>query len=74
MNLKLIPTLLLLACLTLRAEDASTNTAAILTPPAPATPRINGPNIFGVRPGSLFLYTIPATGDRPMTFSVENLP
>jgi hypothetical protein len=25
--------------------------ALILTPPAPATPRINGPDIFGVRPG-----------------------
>jgi alpha-galactosidase len=74
MNLKLISTFLLLACLALRAEDASTNTAAILTPPAPATPRINGPNIFGVRPGSPFLYTIPATGDRPMTFSVGKLP
>ena len=46
----------------------------ILTPPAPATPRINGPNVFGVRPGSPFLYTIPATGDRPMKFSVSHLP
>jgi len=46
----------------------------ILTPPAPATPRINGANVFGVRPGSPFLYTIPATGDRPMTFSAKRLP
>jgi alpha-galactosidase len=46
----------------------------ILTPPAPRTPRINGPDIFGVRPGSPFLYTIPATGDRPMKFSAKNLP
>ena len=46
----------------------------ILTPPAPATPRINGPDVFGVRPDSPFLYTIPATGDRPMTFSATNLP
>ncbi|HEX8324306.1 MAG TPA: putative Ig domain-containing protein [Tepidisphaeraceae bacterium] len=46
----------------------------ILTPPPPATPRINGPTIFGVRPGSPFLYTIPATGDRPMTFAVDGLP
>ena len=48
--------------------------ALILTPPAPATPRINGPTIFGVRPGSPFIYTIPATGKRPMTFSASNLP
>jgi alpha-galactosidase len=46
----------------------------ILTPPAPATPRINGANVFGVRPGSPFLFTIPATGDRPMEFSVKNIP
>jgi len=45
-----------------------------LTPTSPPTPRINGPGIFGVRPGSVFLYTIPVTGDRPMTFSAENLP
>ncbi|MEY4917791.1 MAG: hypothetical protein RL616_1704 [Verrucomicrobiota bacterium] len=46
----------------------------ILTPAAPATPRINGANVFGVRPGSPFLFTIPATGERPMTFSVKGLP
>ena len=47
---------------------------AILTPKPATTPRINGPKIFGVRPGSPFLYSIPATGERPMTFSAENLP
>jgi alpha-galactosidase len=46
----------------------------ILTPIAPATPRINGPDIFGVRPHSPFLYTIPATGERPMKFSANGLP
>ncbi len=46
----------------------------ILTPAAPATPRINGANVFGVRPGSPFLFTIPATGERPMKFSAKNLP
>ena len=46
----------------------------ILTHSAPATPRINGANVFGVRPGSPFLFMIPATGERPMTFSVKNLP
>jgi alpha-galactosidase len=46
----------------------------IRTPPAPPAPRINGPDIFGVRPDHPFLYHIPATGDRPMTFSVANLP
>jgi len=46
----------------------------ILTPKAPARPQINGPKVFGVRPGSPLLFTIRTTGDRPMTFSAENLP
>ena len=46
----------------------------IKTPPASPKPRINGARVFGVRPGRPFLYTIPATGERPMNFSVENLP
>ena len=51
------------------AEDA-----VILTPAASPAPRINGPRVFGVRPGSPFLYRIPATGERPMAFLAENLP
>ncbi len=46
----------------------------ILTPKPPETPRINGARIFGVRPGHPFLFTIPATGQRPMTFAVDGLP
>ena len=46
----------------------------ILTPPEPATPRINGPKVFGVRPGSPFLYTIPVSGQRPVAYSADNLP
>jgi alpha-galactosidase len=58
------------------AAQAATNAASpeIRTPKAPATPRINGPAIFGVRPEHPFLYHIPATGDRPMAFSVKGLP
>jgi alpha-galactosidase len=48
--------------------------ADIRTPPPSAAPRINGPTVFGVRPGSPFLYTIPATGERPVTFAVDGLP
>ncbi len=48
--------------------------AVILTPKPPKTPRINGPKVFGVRPGSPFLFTIPATGARPMEFAAEGLP
>lgn len=48
--------------------------AYILTPKAPASPRINGPKIYGARPGNDFIYRIPATGERPMKFSVKGLP
>ena len=53
---------------------AAKEEAVILTPPPPATPRINGAKIFGVRPGHPFLFTIPATGQRPMEFTVDDLP
>ena len=46
----------------------------ILTPKPGPEPRITGPKIFGVRPGSPFLFTITATGNRPMKFSATNLP
>lgn len=46
----------------------------ILTPkPAPA-PRINGPRLYGARPGRPFLYRIPCTGTRPIKFSAKGLP
>ena len=48
--------------------------AIVLTPKSTPEPRINGAKVFGVRPGSPFLFTIPATGLRPMTFSADNLP
>ena len=46
----------------------------ILTPKPPRTPRINGARVFGVHPNHPFLFTIPATGDRPMVFSADHLP
>ncbi|MBN2012780.1 hypothetical protein JW960_25850 [candidate division KSB1 bacterium] len=54
--------------------DSRTKEYVILTPEPPETPRINGPQIFGVRPGHPFLYTIPATGNRPIKFEADNLP
>jgi alpha-galactosidase len=46
----------------------------VLTPKPSPKPRINGARVFGVRPGSPFLFTIPASGQRPMTFTAEQLP
>ena len=75
MNPRLFLALLVAIASGLRAEETNPPAAPyILTPPVPATPRINGPNVFGVRPGSPLLYTIPATGERPMRFSIEGKP
>jgi alpha-galactosidase len=46
----------------------------ILTPSPPPSPRINGPKVYGVRPGNPVIYRIPCTGDRPMRFTTNPLP
>src|SRR5215467_8012479 len=71
--------LLLIAATRLLATDSqaaarSTESAVILTPSAPPSPRINGARIFGVHPDHPFLFTVPATGERPMRFSASDLP
>lgn len=50
------------------------DTSDLRTPKPPETPHLNGPKIYGARPGHPFLYRIPSTGDRPMRFSARNLP
>ncbi len=57
-----------------QADTSGHEPAAILTPKASPKPRINGARVFGVRPGSPFLFKIAATGDRPITFAAERLP
>jgi alpha-galactosidase len=46
----------------------------ILTPSPSPNVRINGARIFGVRPGSPFLFKIPATGNKPMKYEALNIP
>ncbi len=46
----------------------------ILTPKPGPAPKINGPKVFGARPGRPFLYRIPCTGEKPVKFAVKNLP
>lgn len=48
--------------------------AYILTPPVSVEPRINSAKVFGVRPESPFLYKIAASGEKPVTYSVKDLP
>lgn len=64
----------LLLCAGGSQKPSDTNRSYILTPQPSPKPRINGARVFGVRPGHPFLFTIPATGERPMRFSVKNLP
>ena len=46
----------------------------ILTPKSGPKPRINGPSVFGARPGNPVIYRLPVTGERPMELSARNLP
>ncbi|HYM95033.1 MAG TPA: putative Ig domain-containing protein, partial [Chitinophagaceae bacterium] len=59
---------------TKKSVSLHTITPYILTPLPPASPKINGAKVFGVRPGSPFLFKIPATGNKPLKYTVENLP
>jgi len=46
----------------------------LLTPKPGPQPQINGPKVYGCRPGRPFLYRIPCTGERPITFAAKDLP
>jgi alpha-galactosidase len=75
MKTKLVEIALFLSVLgTIGLAAGPDETAVILTPAPGPEARINGTRVLGVRPGSPFLFRIPATGDRPMAFAAENLP
>ena len=60
-----------------RSHDVMAKTEGtpyVLTPYPGSKPRINGADVYGARPGNPFLYLIPATGKKPMTFSATGLP
>ena len=46
----------------------------ILTPAPSKQPKITTPNVFGATPGNPFLFTVTATGERPIKFSANTLP
>jgi len=54
--------------------DDTNGSAFVLTPKPGPAPRINGPLVYGCRPGNPFLYRIPCTGKRPIHFSAQHLP
>lgn len=49
-------------------------TPYILTPPELPTPKITNALVFGARPGNPFLWSVTATGNRPMIFKAKGLP
>lgn len=68
----LVALLCCVATASLRAAPASESPAGDLRPAQRL--RINGPSVFGVRPGHPVLYRVPATGERPLQFSASGLP
>jgi len=60
--------------LVMTAAAANGATPPLRTPEAGPQPHINGPTVYGVRPGRPFLYRIPCTGARPIRFSADALP
>ncbi len=54
--------------------SASQMTPYILTPKESPKPNITNAMVFGAKPSNPFLLRINATGERPMIFSVHNLP
>jgi len=66
--------IIIVACFAVLSIDRPSYGQEILTPKPPATPRINGPRVYGERPGRPFHFTIPATGDGPITYSASGLP
>jgi len=53
---------------------ATHGTYEIRTPHPKPQPRINGPLVYGCRPGNPFLYRIPCQGKRPIKFFAKGLP
>jgi hypothetical protein len=56
------------------ADPTNAQCAAILTPPESPQPRINGPSVFGARPGHPFFYHVPVTGRPPIILTASGLP
>ncbi len=46
----------------------------ILTPEISDSPKINGPDVYGARPGNPFLFAVPASGKRPLAYIAEGMP
>jgi alpha-galactosidase len=66
--------LLMIVSIAMGLAGADEVTGPVLTPPPAPAARINGPKVYGARPGHPFVYRVPCTGVRPIRFSAEGLP
>jgi len=66
--------ILILPGVRLMADTPVVTPPEIRTPAESPAPRIHSAKVFGVRPNTPFLFTIAATGNRPMTFAADGLP
>jgi len=57
-----------------RSITKTDGTPYVLTPYPSSKPQINGPNVYGAKPGNPFLYLIPASGKKPLIYAAEGLP
>lgn len=73
-NVLFVNTRILFTLLTVGWTCGAADDAVLLTPKPGPAPRINGPRLYGARPGHAFLYRIPCTGTRPIEFSAKGLP
>jgi alpha-galactosidase len=55
-------------------QTTAINNYEILTPKPGPKPRINGPIVYGCRPGHPFIYRIPCQGNRPIMFTATGIP
>jgi alpha-galactosidase len=58
----------------LSAQTSDSLSKYILTPKPGPEPHINGPKVFGVRPGHPIVFKIPVSGAKPISYEIENLP
>ncbi len=55
-------------------DPALARQLGVLTPPEREEPRINGADIWGVRPGHPVIFRVATSGVRPMKFTAKGLP
>ena len=73
-RVSLLPVAIACALAFVADAHAAQTTVTISMTAAPAAPRIQPPLVVGATPATAFLYTVPATGQAPLSFSATGLP